>query len=225
MGGFEDDTALIRALVAYSGMTPAAISREIDVAKTTINRPYSGKATARLSGPTLAKLRERFPDFPGWTAEFEERMPFRQVRSKSGSLVIPDHDLIAVPMATLDDAIAEDLFASGAKQEKHIFPRAFIQMFTQSPADLLFFVHGIGDGMEPTFGDRNVLLIDRGNDQIRTNDQIWLVAVNGLGMVKRVRMADGKVRLMSDNANIPDQIVATQDLTVIGRVVACTRAS
>ncbi|MAY19207.1 MAG: hypothetical protein CL955_01125 [Erythrobacteraceae bacterium] len=104
------------------------------------------------------------------------------------------------------------------------FPRAFVRMYTSSPADQLVFSHGIGDSMEPTIGDRDLLLIDRSRDAIRMNDQIWAVATGGIGMVKRVRVeSNGEVVLLSDNQNVPAQRVGDDELTVIGRVIAIVK--
>jgi hypothetical protein len=42
------------------------VATEIGAAATTITRHYNGKATTRLGRDTIAKLRQRYPDFPGW---------------------------------------------------------------------------------------------------------------------------------------------------------------
>lgn len=104
------------------------------------------------------------------------------------------------------------------------FPRSFVRMFTSAPANQLAFTHGIGDSMYPTIADRDVILIDRSRDVIRINDQIWVVAASGIGMVKRVRVeGDGQVVLLSDNEHVPPYPVAQDELTVIGRVVGVFR--
>ncbi|MEO1222122.1 MAG: S24 family peptidase, partial [Pseudomonadota bacterium] len=98
------------------------------------------------------------------------------------------------------------------------------RIYTSAPADQLVFSHGIGDSMEPTIGDRDLLLIDRSRDAIRINDQIWAISSGGIGMVKRVRVeSDGEVVLLSDNAAVPNQHVTADELTVIGRVVAIVK--
>ncbi|MCP5380685.1 MAG: S24 family peptidase [Novosphingobium sp.] len=104
------------------------------------------------------------------------------------------------------------------------FPRAFVRIFTSAPASQLCWSHGIGDSMYPTIGDRDVLLIDRSRDTIRVNDQVWVLSVSGIGMVKRVRVeANGKVVLLSDNEHVPEYPVGEDELTVIGRVIAVVK--
>lgn len=73
MQGYERDQQLLRDLVKFTGLKPAALARESKVAVTTINRPYSGAVTTRLSQPTLDKLRARFPEYPGWSSYFGSR--------------------------------------------------------------------------------------------------------------------------------------------------------
>jgi phage repressor protein C with HTH and peptisase S24 domain len=68
MEGLAEDHKLIRALVDWSGLPPSRVAAEIGAAATTITRPHKGKSETRLSRQTLARLRERFPDFPGWPA-------------------------------------------------------------------------------------------------------------------------------------------------------------
>jgi hypothetical protein len=66
MGQIEDDHRLIKALVDWAGGYPSRVAASIGVAATTITRHYRGTARTRLGRDTLAKLRERYPDFPGW---------------------------------------------------------------------------------------------------------------------------------------------------------------
>lgn len=66
MNGAERDRKLLQDLVEFTGMKPAKLAREAKVAVTTINRPYSGSVSTRLSAGTVDKLRTRFPYFEGW---------------------------------------------------------------------------------------------------------------------------------------------------------------
>lgn len=108
-------------------------------------------------------------------------------------------------------------------QQIELFPAAFIRKFTRSPASFLAWADGIGDSMYPTIGDRDLLLIDRSIDTIGVNDQVWALASGGIGMVKRVRMKDGQVHLMSDNPHVSDYTAGEDELSVIGRVIAIVR--
>lgn len=105
MEGLDEDHKLVKALVEWSGLAPSRVAAEIGAAATTITRPYKAKAETRLSRQTVMKLRQRFPDFPGWdsrnqtvraeVASFGDR-PFDE-KFRSG-------DLPAIPV--LGSAIA-----------------------------------------------------------------------------------------------------------------------
>jgi len=231
MDGTERDTALLQAIAKHDGLTPAALAKRAGVAVTTINRPYSGTSSHRLSQPTIEKLRLAFPAFPGWDAylhgedEFPGGLADRQrdFTHQPAALAIGG-DSLAIPMLELGYGMG-GTFLDGIDPGEVIehFPRSFVRMFTKAPEQLLCFSHGIGDSMYPTIGDRDVLLIDRSRDTISVNDQIWVLSVGGIGMVKRVRMGGGKITLLSDNENVPDYDPGDDELQIIGRVVAVVR--
>lgn len=212
---------LIRAIAAFADMTPAAMAREIGVAKTTINRPYSGKATARLSGPTLEKLKRRFPDFPGWTAEIDKRLPYRSPAGGEDSSADDRGELIQIPTLSMKASQQGSLNdASSSSREVQYFPKEFIGMLSDAAEADLLFAYGIGDTMVPTIGERDLLLIDKSCETIAVNDQIWALKSHGVAMVKRVRIEAKSFRLLSDNPAVPDCIIDESRLELIGRVVA-----
>ena len=80
----------------------------------------------------------------------------------------------------------------------------------------------VGESMTPTIRDGNTLLIDS-TDQTFRNFGIYVLAINGQRLVKRVqRKHDGSLVLISDNnAYQPDTVSpeAASDVSVVGRVV------
>lgn len=66
MDGLEADREFVAQLVTWSRKSVAAIARAAGLANTTLNRPFKGTATTRISAPTMDKLKAAFPDFPGW---------------------------------------------------------------------------------------------------------------------------------------------------------------
>lgn len=223
MAGLEQDTKLIRGIAEFSGLTPAAIARKIGVAKTTINRPYSGKATTRLSGPTLGKLKEHFPQFPGWTTDVELRMPYGKLATSKGVYGDQSDELVPIAMVALGEDLARELEHSAGPVSHaavHLFPRAFIRQFSDAPESKLMMVHTLGDSMAPTIGEADLLLLDKSYSTIKANDQIWAVIVSGAVSINRIRVEDGKLMLLCDNANVPDRVSSVHDTKVIGRVTA-----
>lgn len=232
MDGFEKDRQLLVELVEHTGLDGTKLARRIGVAPSTLGRSLSGAATTRLSMRTIEKLSTEFPDFPGWSqylASISEsgvlNVPsrsFNYARSTTGAE--PDPDSLAIPMLELGygmgGSFLDDIDPGEVVKQ---FPRDFIRMYTRAPADLLCFSYGIGDSMEPTITDRDVLLIDLSRKSITMSEQIWVFSSGGIGMVKRARVIGGKVILMSDNSAVPDYEPAEDELQIIGRVVAVVK--
>lgn len=79
----------------------------------------------------------------------------------------------------------------------------------------------IGDSMEPTIRDGDLLLIDRSIDRVIDNG-IYVVVVAGMVLVKRIQTRrDGSIVLKSDNERYDPELVPPDevtDLIVEGRV-------
>lgn len=212
MDGFDEDTELMRALVRHAGTSAAAVARKAKISNSTVQRPHSGTASTRIGRTTLNKLKSAFPDFPGWEPDLGA--PMKPEPSTLVSVQMMDFGY-GMGGTYLDEALQE------ATTEQ--FPRAFLQNYTRSPANKLFFTKGIGDSMMPTIHNNDLVLIDRSQDTPRMDDQIWAIARGDIGSIKRLRFtgSDGQtVVIMSDNENISDDIASDGELTIIGRIVA-----
>jgi phage repressor protein C with HTH and peptisase S24 domain len=79
----------------------------------------------------------------------------------------------------------------------------------------------VGDSMEPTIRDGDLLLIDRSFERVR-DEGIYVLVLAGMVLVKRIQTRrDGSAILKSDNDRYEDEIVpATEvnDLKIEGRV-------
>ena len=88
--------------------------------------------------------------------------------------------------------------------------------------DKLCAVQVRGDSMLPTLSEGDTLLIDRGQ-QIPVGDDIFVIRFSEALLAKRLqRLANGGVRIISDNPLYPPEAIAPTDipqLTVLGRVV------
>ncbi|MEM6265931.1 MAG: S24 family peptidase [Pseudomonadota bacterium] len=236
MEGLEQDAALIRDLVRYAGTSAAAVATKARVDPKTIQLRLNGKAETRLSQRTIEKLSDAFPHFPGWGRHVlaENRAEYRHATEQSrlnqefADRVLDtglDDDSLFIELLELGYGMGgtflDDPSDRGSIER---FPSAFVRMFTNAPANQLVFARGIGDSMEPTIGDRDLLLIDRSLNSVRLNDQIWVLASGGIGMVKRVRVkGEEEVWLLSDSDRVSDYTVAQDEITVIGRVVAIVK--
>jgi SOS-response transcriptional repressor LexA len=155
MGETDADHRLIRELVDWAGGIPSRVAAEIGAAATTITRHYKGTATTRLGRDTIAKLRRRYPDFPGWdtrnqtvraeVASFGDR-PFDE---KYGSGELP-----AIPV--IGSAIGMQSFDPERDIELTELDMAEVLDHVARPASLArdseaYALTVIGDSMYPRF--------------------------------------------------------------------------
>lgn len=154
-----------------------------------------------------------------------ERMPANVRRAAPA----PEPDLPTVIPDDIEMIREVDIrYAMGAGRQLEDFPeigqmpfnRNMRRMLTSTPAEKLFVARGDGDSMQPTLINYDAVLIDTSQNAITQSDRIWALRIEDAGLIKRVRILP-KVgyELISDNALIPPQIVAREDVTVVGRVI------
>lgn len=113
-----------------------------------------------------------------------------------------------------------DLDASYVDGESFEFDIGFLRSLTITPPERIRIVDGIGDSMQPTLHDRDLLFIDVNQRDLNAQDRIWAIWLFGLGAVKRLRaIGADTVLVISDNPDIDDQEVSRKDIMIHGRVV------
>ncbi|MFA6219633.1 MAG: S24 family peptidase [Erythrobacter sp.] len=204
---------LIRALVDYAGVSSAQVAQRAKVNPRTIQRMKNGNAEARLSQVTLEKLHDAFPKFPGWT------------RAGAAALAsFEEPDLVPVREIDLSYGMGATYLDVPVTEEVHHFPRAWLRRYTRSTPDKLFFAQGIGDSMEPTLYDSDLLLIDTDQRQLTSADRIWVLTYADCGMIKRLRpVPGGGVEVWSDKKEFSPFTAFDGEIEIIGRVVAVQR--
>ncbi|MFO6448811.1 S24 family peptidase [Erythrobacter sp. NE805] len=210
--------ALIRALVDYAGVSSAQVAQKAKVNPRTIQRMKNGNAEARLSQGTLEKLAEAYPKFPGWT---------RAGAAALAGLARPAPEMVEIAAIDLNFGLGAAFMDSEIVEHQvdtMLFPREWLRSITRSPPEELYWARGIGNSMEPTIGDGDVILIDRSAVGSSFGDVYWAIAYGQTGMIKRLRpMPDGSVKILSDNPNVPPEIAHDGELHVFGRVIAVVR--
>ena len=201
------------ALVDYTGLSAAEVARRAGLAATTIQRPIKGTADTRISQRTIEKLHEAFPKFPGW--------------SRAGAAALAsfaEPDLVPVREIDLSYGMGATYLDVPITEEVHHFPRAWLRRYTRSAPDKLFFAQGIGDSMEPTLHDSDLLLIDTDQRQLTSADRIWVLTYADCGMIKRLRpVPGGGVEVWSDKKEVSPFTAYDGEIEIIGRVVAVQR--
>lgn len=90
--------------------------------------------------------------------------------------------------------------------------------------DAASMVRVAGDSMEPTLADGDEILVDRDRRTPGVRGALFVVRLDGVVMVKRLRAMGREVEVASDNAAYPMRMFAAGAVEVIGRVVWLGRA-
>jgi phage repressor protein C with HTH and peptisase S24 domain len=80
-------------------------------------------------------------------------------------------------------------------------------------------IHVDGESMEPTLQDGSIVFVDRTQTNIN-KDGIFIAATTAGLFIKRIRQrADGMVELISDNNAYSPEVLAPDEVTIVGKVV------
>jgi phage repressor protein C with HTH and peptisase S24 domain len=212
----------VAELMRARGYSQSSLGRDVGVSQATIGKIVTGHSLnssylakiARLLQTTTAYLEGEVDDpaedafIPPTPAEIAEQM---------GLIKVEEIDLSLGMGAGFIDG-------SHVNSVARWIPEEWVSNFTRSAAPHLSIVKPSGDSMYPTINDRDIVLIDRAHRDIDRQEGIWAMDFGGLGTIKRVRvMPDGKYKLMSDNPQVPEEMVDPNDIFVIGRVAGVFR--
>jgi len=80
-------------------------------------------------------------------------------------------------------------------------------------------IHVDGESMEPTLQDGSIVFVDKRETNIKKEGIFIATTTAGL-FIKRIRQrADGMVELISDNKNYSPEVLASDEVTIVGKVV------
>ena len=80
-------------------------------------------------------------------------------------------------------------------------------------------IHVDGEPMEPTLQDGSIVFVDRTQTNIN-KDGIFIASTTTGLFIKRIRQrADGMVELISDNKMYSPELIAPDEVTIVGKVV------
>lgn len=234
------------ALREERGMSQAALARETGIGQSTIVRlekggtrnPREVVALARALDCSVEYLLGESDDRGKAKAANDDRLPFLgaedpsarllpQGTSKASPMRLVNPDLVEVDQINMAYGLGGTFIDNEQIEvEKVTFSRSWLRAYTHSPPELLFTTDGVGDSMEPTISDHDVIIGDRGQrrlDEVK-GDKLWACVFAGVGMVKRLRaLPDGTVRIMSDNQLVRDEVATDGDLHIVGRIVAVVK--
>ena len=80
-------------------------------------------------------------------------------------------------------------------------------------------IHVDGESMEPTLSDGSIIFIDREQTNI-SKDGIFVASTTAGLFIKRIRQrADGMVELISDNIAYSPEVLTSDEVAIVGKVV------
>jgi hypothetical protein len=94
-----------------------------------------------------------------------------------------------------------------------------VQKMTGSDSRKLEAIHVSGDSMEPTLQDGSIVFVDREQTDIK-KEGIFIAATTAGLFIKRIRQrADGMVELISDNKTYSPEVLLSDEVKIVGKVV------
>lgn len=197
------------------GSTQRAFAQRVGVSQTTINQYLQGQQDPRLS--QLVKIAEGAGRSLAWLVTGVEAGTPAAVADKAEGFVPVPRLQVKASAGAGAVAVPEDLEEDGVV----MFREAWMRRIGVNPRTAQALT-AVGDSMEPTIRDGDLLLVDRSIDRIVDNG-IYVVVLGGMVLVKRVQVKrDGSIVLRSDNTDLYEAEHVPADevhtLTVEGRV-------
>ena len=139
--------------------------------------------------------------------------------------IVPAEDVVYIQKLDLSLSMGPGTHIDDwVEAEPVAFGLDFIRTVTRTPSDRLKLVTGIGDSMYPTLNWGDVILIDTTERQLARQDAVYWIDLYGAAGLKRLRtVGPGRVLVVSDNPNVPDQEVDATDLRIQGRAIWLAR--
>lgn len=205
----ENDKELIEALIDYTGKSASDIARTAGLAVTTLTRPLNKPVTHQLSKPTLAKLKETFPGFPGWAGNMDI------VREDSGQ-----RDYLPVDILPSYGGMGGGGSGEGDRAQALISRRMIEDELHARPSDLLL-IEARGQSMRPDFEHGDQILIDqRDKDPVQPGAfALWDGDGYVVKLVERVPGKRGHYYVRSRDKDLSSYEVLEDEIQIMGRPV------
>lgn len=222
---------------------PADLARACGVRPPSVSDWLSGK-TKKLEGANLLAAAEHLRVNPWWlaTGRGEMREPYMAgyTRAPGVDTSLPDTETLLTPSSRHIEVPLFD--ARGSMGMGYALPEhdTIIERISVSPEWVrdalpsltsikqLALMRGYGDSMEGTFNDGDILWIDRGVTDVKT-DAVYVLALHDELYVKRLqRRPDGSILMISDNKKYEPYLIENGDrdkFRVLGRVVYAWRGT
>lgn len=208
MSSVESDIRLVRDLIQWTDSNANQVAKRIGVANTTLNRFANGSAKGRLHRDTIAKLRDAYPDFPGF--EIEADLP----------TVTGGGDYLAVDVLPSYAGMGGGGTGEGDHQQA-LIPRSLVEDELRAKPEDLLLIEARGESMLPDFLHGDQILIDkRDNNPVQPGAfALWDGDGYVVKLVERVPRERGRYRIFSANDRFSAYEVDEEEIRIMGRPV------
>jgi len=211
----------LEALMREKGFSQSELARAIGVSQTSIwklvKEPSQGSKH-------LHKIAQKLGTTPAYLMGVVDDPSVGYIAPPSAATLADELGIVGVRELDLTLGMGATYLDVPVTEAKRYFDRDWLRTYTRTAPENLIFAHGMGDSMEPTIHDSDLLLIDVSQQNLNMADKIWAIAYANCGAVKRLRpRADGGVIMASDNPLVGDQIAYDGEMQLLGRVVAIVR--
>ncbi|MGL4573565.1 MAG: LexA family transcriptional regulator [Burkholderiaceae bacterium] len=204
----DSDKELIAALVDWAGKSASEVARDAGLAVSTLTRPLNHPVKYRLSFSTLAKLRERYPSFPGF-GSLPDLPPEDTARDYMQVEILPTFAGMGGGGNGDGDVVTA------------LVPRYLIEdVFRGRPSDFRL-VRTRGDSMEPDFRHDDEVLIDL-RDKSPTQPGPFAVWDGDGHVLKNIERTNEGLRLFPSNREKYNEAVIhaeRDDFYIMGRAI------
>lgn len=201
------------------GISQSELARRVGVSQPTINALIKGDSAGSKHLHRIAAELETSPAY--LAGETDDDAPTTVAPSALDALA-DKFDLTVVPELELGYSMGGGATIFSDYEQRGVVPfqRSWLRGLMRGSFDQLFVARGVGDSMQPTLLDGDLVLIDASQRDIRQQDRIWAVSYGDLGMIKRVRrLPGGTYQLLSDNPAVPPVACNDEEMHVVGRVI------
>jgi len=215
----------LKAAMSAAGVSQSELARRTGLSASMIGKLARGEARQSAHIFELSRALSVAPEYLNGESDLA-MLPEGHVTGALASDVVPiDPDQVEIDMIDLAFGMGGTFIDTDhINIEKVGFSRKWLRQFTHSAPSQLFTTKGIGDSMQPTISDHDIVVVDRSERRPEFGDKIWAIVFGGVGMIKRLRpMPDGSVLISSDNQLVRDARAVDGELHIIGRVVAIVR--
>ena len=138
-------------------------------------------------------------------------------RREADGEAIDDESFCKVPIYNVKAAAGDGyLNESEAVIDYIVFRKPYIRNYFLTTPNGLFLIEVVGDSMEPTFRNGDLIMADRSKIYDR-QDGIYVIKRSGELMVKRIQFLDNEFLVISDNKLYPPY--KTKEVEIVGKVI------